>query len=271
MQLRVCAYWRASRRLRRERGGARWCGKCRSSGSGSDGSSGGGKRQAAAKSSSKKRQPWRRWQQQQQQAAGSSRKSGSRQQQHPHPPPRPCLLSAHLASSFFSAAAPKGARRGDLLLVSSVEPLPAASVAAAQPFRTRASSETTMLVTGATGYIGCFVVRELLRRGHPVVADSLSRAPGAAWAAAMALTSWSRTSAPPASSSPTSPRRARSSLTCPRVAPSTPRSATLLPRQPRRWRPGLVARGRRWEKDGRRRKMKRMDGKSDGSGTVLIL
>lgn len=68
-------------------------------------------------------------------------------------------------------------RRCGPLLASSAPPPPPtpAPTAAAQPFRSLAPSETTVLVTGATGYIGRFVVRELLRRGHRILAVARPR------------------------------------------------------------------------------------------------
>ncbi|KAK3147249.1 hypothetical protein QOZ80_3BG0280040 [Eleusine coracana subsp. coracana] len=64
--------------------------------------------------------------------------------------------------------------RGAPLLASSASPSPVPAVAE-QPFRNLPASETTVLVTGATGYIGRYVVRELLRRGHRVLAVARRR------------------------------------------------------------------------------------------------
>lgn len=55
-----------------------------------------------------------------------------------------------------------------LVLSSSARPV-------VQPFRSQASSETTTLVTGVAGYIGSFVVHELLRRVHPMVVIACSQ------------------------------------------------------------------------------------------------
>ncbi|XP_037420907.1 divinyl chlorophyllide a 8-vinyl-reductase, chloroplastic-like [Triticum dicoccoides] len=84
------------------------------------------------------------------------------------PRPTPCSLSCPLTAA-------KACRRGGCILASSATSPPRASPAAAQPFRSLPPSETTIVVTGAMGYIGRFVVRELLRRGHPVVAVTRPR------------------------------------------------------------------------------------------------
>uniref|UniRef100_A0A0D3HC00 NAD-dependent epimerase/dehydratase domain-containing protein n=1 Tax=Oryza barthii TaxID=65489 RepID=A0A0D3HC00_9ORYZ len=55
-----------------------------------------------------------------------------------------------------------------LVLSSSARP-------AVQPFRSQVSSETSMLVMGVAGYIGRFVVHELLRWVHPMVAIARSQ------------------------------------------------------------------------------------------------
>ncbi|KAK3151620.1 hypothetical protein QOZ80_3AG0248230 [Eleusine coracana subsp. coracana] len=78
--------------------------------------------------------------------------------------PAPHYLSFSTARRF----------RGGPLLASSAPPSPAPAVAE-QSFRNLPASETTVLVTGATGYIGRYVVRELLRRGHRVLAVARRR------------------------------------------------------------------------------------------------
>ncbi|XP_062211271.1 divinyl chlorophyllide a 8-vinyl-reductase, chloroplastic-like [Phragmites australis] len=79
--------------------------------------------------------------------------------------PAPSFLSFPTTPSLITR------RRSRALLLASSAPPPApAPAAAAQPFRALPASETTVLVTGATGYIGRYVVRELLRRGHRVLA-----------------------------------------------------------------------------------------------------
>ncbi|CAN6295103.1 unnamed protein product [Urochloa humidicola] len=72
-----------------------------------------------------------------------------------------------------STATARSRARGPLLATSAAAPPSPAP--AAQPFRELPASETTVLVTGATGYIGRYVVRELLRRGHRVLAVARAR------------------------------------------------------------------------------------------------
>lgn len=81
--------------------------------------------------------------------------------------PAPRLLSFRKTST---TAAARRRGRGPLLASSAAAPAPVA-----QPFRALPASETTVLVTGATGYIGRYVVRELLRRGHRVLAVARAR------------------------------------------------------------------------------------------------
>ncbi|CAL4939376.1 unnamed protein product [Urochloa decumbens] len=66
-------------------------------------------------------------------------------------------------------------RRGRGPLLASSATAPPAPAEAPQSFRSLPASETTVLVTGATGYIGRYVVRELLRRGHRVLAVARAR------------------------------------------------------------------------------------------------
>lgn len=88
-----------------------------------------------------------------------------------------CTLQARLlllssavqgSSSNAPAAAPK--RR---LLRGAVAA--AAEAAPAADYRQRASKDVRVLVVGATGYIGKFVVRELVSRGYNVVAFARER------------------------------------------------------------------------------------------------
>ncbi len=51
----------------------------------------------------------------------------------------------------------------------------AASAAAATDYRQRRPADVRVLVVGATGYIGKYVVRELVRRGYDVVALARER------------------------------------------------------------------------------------------------
>ncbi|CAL4931019.1 unnamed protein product [Urochloa decumbens] len=77
--------------------------------------------------------------------------------------------------SFPQTPASTARRRGRGPLLASSAAAPPAPAEAAQPFRSLPASETTVLVTGATGYIGRYVVRELLRRGHRVLAVARPR------------------------------------------------------------------------------------------------
>lgn len=72
--------------------------------------------------------------------------------------------------AFSAAAAPARQHRCRALAVSA-----AAAGAPATDFRQRAPADVRVLVVGATGYIGKFVVKELVKRGYNVVAFARER------------------------------------------------------------------------------------------------
>lgn len=72
--------------------------------------------------------------------------------------------------AFSAAAAPAQQHRRRALAVSA-----AAASAPATDFRQRAPADVRVLVVGATGYIGKFVVKELVKRGYNVVAFARER------------------------------------------------------------------------------------------------
>lgn len=72
--------------------------------------------------------------------------------------------------AFSAAAAPARQQQRRALAVSA-----AASSAPAADFRQRAPADVRVLVVGATGYIGKFVVKELVKRGYNVVAFARER------------------------------------------------------------------------------------------------
>lgn len=88
--------------------------------------------------------------------------------------PRPQFLAGaalRASSTAFSvAAAPAQQHRRRALAVSA-----AAASAPATDFRQRAPADVRVLVVGATGYIGKFVVKELVKRGYNVVAFARER------------------------------------------------------------------------------------------------
>lgn len=82
----------------------------------------------------------------------------------------PLLSPDHQAfSSSASAAAPKRRQLRGAVAAAGEAAAPAAD------YRQRAPKDVRVLVVGATGYIGKFVVRELVSRGYNVVAFARER------------------------------------------------------------------------------------------------
>ena len=89
------------------------------------------------------------------------------------PPPSPSLSSLpvprHLPRQQRSSA--PAARRLPRQLFAAA----AAAAAPSADYRTRAPADVRVLVVGATGYVGKFVVKELVKRGYNVVAFARER------------------------------------------------------------------------------------------------
>ena len=87
------------------------------------------------------------------------------------PPPRQCTIALSRAQTAARHAvrAPRGSPRTPLRVSGS-------AAAAEADFRTRAPKDVRVLVVGPTGYIGKFVVKELVKRGYNVIAFAREQA-----------------------------------------------------------------------------------------------